>query len=93
MCRGLPAGAVPGRCLSGLYRCTVFPAARGNAPAAKLSAADSKGLWREALVSVSFPLLLIIAVLGSIIGGFASPTEASGVGAFAALVLGLVRGR
>ena len=52
-----------------------------------------EGLWREALVSVSFPLILIIAVLGSIIGGFASPTEASGVGAFAALLLGVIRGR
>lgn len=31
--------------------------------------------------------VLIIAVLGSIIGGIASPTEASGVGAFCALVL------
>jgi tripartite ATP-independent transporter DctM subunit len=31
--------------------------------------------------------ILIIAVLGSIIGGIASPTEASGVGAFCALVL------
>jgi tripartite ATP-independent transporter DctM subunit len=44
-------------------------------------------------VSVSFPLILIVAVLGSIIGGWASPTEASGVGAFAALALGLLRGR
>jgi tripartite ATP-independent transporter DctM subunit len=34
--------------------------------------------------------ILIIAVLGSIIGGIASPTEASGVGAFCALVLAAV---
>jgi tripartite ATP-independent transporter DctM subunit len=32
-------------------------------------------------------LFLIIAVLGSIIGGVASPTEASGVGAFGALIV------
>lgn len=38
------------------------------------------------------PLVLIIAVLGSIFGGFATPTEASGVGAFGALLLALVRG-
>ena len=38
------------------------------------------------------PLVLIIAVLGSIFGGFATPTEASGVGAFGALMLALVRG-
>ncbi|SDO43235.1 TRAP transporter, DctM subunit [Halomonas shengliensis] len=35
------------------------------------------------------PIVLIIAVLGSIIGGFATPTEASAVGAFGALVLAL----
>jgi len=33
------------------------------------------------------PLFLIIAVLGSIIGGVASPTEASGVGAFCAMLI------
>jgi len=38
------------------------------------------------------PLALIIAVLGSIFGGFATPTEASGVGAFGALLLALFRG-
>ena len=35
------------------------------------------------------PIVLIIAVLGSILGGFATPTEASAVGAFGALVLAL----
>lgn len=35
------------------------------------------------------PLVLIIAVLGSILGGFATPTEASAVGAFGALLLAL----
>lgn len=33
------------------------------------------------------PILLILAVLGSIFGGIATPTEASGVGAFGALLL------
>lgn len=33
------------------------------------------------------PLLLIVAVLGSILGGLATPTEAAGVGAMGALVL------
>ncbi|GAA5176731.1 MULTISPECIES: TRAP transporter large permease [Halomonadaceae] len=35
------------------------------------------------------PLVLIVTVLGSILGGFATPTEASAVGAFGALVLAL----
>ena len=39
------------------------------------------------------PLLLILAVLGSIMAGLATPTEAAGVGAMGALLLALVRGR
>jgi len=43
--------------------------------------------WSEILASVFPPLLLIVAVLGSILGGLATPTEAAGVGAFGALLL------
>jgi tripartite ATP-independent transporter DctM subunit len=39
------------------------------------------------------PLLLIFAVLGSIFFGVATPTEASGLGAFGATLLALVNGR
>ena len=38
------------------------------------------------------PLTLILAVLGSILGGLATPTEAAGVGGLGALLLALVRG-
>jgi TRAP-type mannitol/chloroaromatic compound transport system permease large subunit len=38
------------------------------------------------------PIFLIIMVLGSIFAGWATPTEAAGVGAFGALVLALVNG-
>ncbi len=37
------------------------------------------------------PLLLIFAVLGSILGGFATPTEAAGVGGMGALLMAIVR--
>ena len=37
------------------------------------------------------PLLLIFAVLGSILAGFATPTEAAGVGGMGALLLALLR--
>jgi tripartite ATP-independent transporter DctM subunit len=39
------------------------------------------------------PVLLIVAVLGSIFGGIATPTEASGVGAFGALLLAAFNGK
>ena len=41
------------------------------------------------LINLVPPLLLIIAVLGSIFGGIATPTEAAGVGAFFALILAI----
>jgi len=37
------------------------------------------------------PLLLIFAVLGSILGGYATPTEAAGVGGMGALLMALAR--
>lgn len=37
------------------------------------------------------PLILIFAVLGSILGGFATPTEASGVGAMGAMLIAMQR--
>jgi tripartite ATP-independent transporter DctM subunit len=39
------------------------------------------------------PLLLIIAVLGSILAGIATPTEAASVGAMGAMLLAVARGR
>jgi tripartite ATP-independent transporter DctM subunit len=45
------------------------------------------------LLAVVPPLLLIFAVLGSIFFGIATPTEASGVGAFGATLLALANGR
>lgn len=58
-----------------------------------LSSDERKGMWREAALSFALPLILIISVLGSILGGIATPTEAAGVGAFGALALGILRGR
>lgn len=49
--------------------------------------------WGTVLGSLIPPLLLIAVVLGSIIGGVATPTEAAGVGAMGALLLALVKGQ
>jgi tripartite ATP-independent transporter DctM subunit len=43
--------------------------------------------WRMILLSFLPPTFLIVLVLGSIFGGWATPTEAAGVGAFGALIL------
>jgi len=48
---------------------------------------SKKELWIEFFKSVAPPFLLIFAVLGSIIGGLAAPTEAASMGAIGALVI------
>jgi tripartite ATP-independent transporter DctM subunit len=48
-------------------------------------------LWRQVILVLMPPLLLIVAVLGSILGGLATPTEAASVGAVGAMLLAVVR--
>ncbi|MFC2991667.1 TRAP transporter large permease [Halomonas tibetensis] len=50
-------------------------------------------IWPLLLKGLLPPVLLIVAVLGSILGGFATPTEASAVGAFGAFMLALANRR
>ena len=53
---------------------------------------DSNKIY-TALKDLLPPVILIIAVLGSILGGFATPTEAAGVGAFGATLLAFFKGK
>ena len=54
-----------------------------------LSNSKSNSKWELVLSALIPPLLLMIAVLGSILFGFATPTEAAGVGAVGSLLLAL----
>jgi tripartite ATP-independent transporter DctM subunit len=54
---------------------------------------DRQALLLRALKVLVPPLLLIIAVLGSILGGLATPTEAASVGAIGAMLLALTQGQ
>ena len=47
----------------------------------------------DVLKTLAMPLLLIILVLGSIIAGIATPTEASAIGAMGALFIALINGK
>jgi tripartite ATP-independent transporter DctM subunit len=91
------AALVPGLILAGVYVVYIVISSalkpERAPPAPPLDPAERRGLWREATVSFALPLILVVTVLGSILGGIATPTEAAGVGAFAALLLGLARGR
>jgi tripartite ATP-independent transporter DctM subunit len=87
------AGAlIPGVILAGLYALYVLIIAQLRpdiAPALPLEARTIHGwaLFREALVAVVPSILLILAVLGSIFFGIATPTEAGSVGAIGACLL------
>ena len=90
-------GAVfPGMLLGGLYvvYITVLGVLSPNT-APKLEITDAfelKALW-ELAVAILPPAFLILAVLGSIFFGIATPTEAAGVGAAGALFLTFAKGK
>lgn len=52
---------------------------------------DDRISLRRILSALAPPLVLIFAVLGSILGGLATPTEAAGVGAMGAMLIALLR--
>jgi tripartite ATP-independent transporter DctM subunit len=58
-------------------------------PAEELS--QITNLWMRALKALLPPVLLIGLVLGSILGGFATPTEAASVGAVGSILLAMMR--
>ncbi len=61
-------------------------------PAPEQSSQREPGFYWRVLKSLFPPLALILAVLGSIIGGLATPTEAASIGATGAIILTLLRG-
>ena len=61
-------------------------------PADRLERISGK-LIIKVLVSIFPPVILILAVLGSIFFGVATPTEAAGVGAFGAMLLAWANGQ
>jgi len=82
-------GLFPGLVLAGLFilyigvRCYLNPALGPTLPP------EQRASWHLKLVSlraVILPVLLVVAVLGSIFFGMATPTEASAVGALCAII-------
>ena len=85
---------IPGLGLVGLYILYLIGVAIVS-PDAVPANPSSDGKDRVGIVQVLLalvpPLFLILAVLGSIMGGFATPTEAAGVGAVGALMLAVTK--
>lgn len=69
------------------------PEAAPSLPEEYLIEKRAKGYYKQLIISFILPLSLIIAVLGSIFAGIASPTEAAGVGALGAIILTLAQGK
>jgi len=86
------AGALfPGLVLVGLYLAYQILVALFDgkkAPAIPTAELGSRAeVWRAAMKTLPAPLLLIVAVLGSILAGVATPTEAASVGAIGAVLI------
>ncbi|HEX4880750.1 MAG TPA: TRAP transporter large permease subunit [Porticoccaceae bacterium] len=82
------AAVVPGLVLVLFYCLYLLIASRGTTGNA--AATLARPTTAEVLRSLMPPLALIGAVLGSILGGIATPTEAAGVGAIGACLLALL---
>jgi tripartite ATP-independent transporter DctM subunit len=90
------AGLMPGLMLAGIYmayiliRCRLNPALGPAAPVEEQFTAKEKFMSLRHLIS---PGILVTTVLGCIIGGVTSPSEASAVGAAGALLIAAMHGR
>lgn len=86
------AGAIiPGLVLVSFYMLYLLALAKFKPELVGQGEAAHGPWWRHVLGLLGGPLLLMLAVLGSILGGYATPTEAAAVGAVGALLLALVR--
>lgn len=101
---GLPVGTLftgailPGLLMSALYVIFIFLACLikpSLAPAIKgrLDADDEKLTLQMVISGFVPPAFLIVLVLGSIFAGWATPTEASGVGSLGAIILAIANKR
>lgn len=64
-----------------------------SVPALVMTDDERQGLPRRVLSALIPPLILIVAVLGSILGGFATPTESASVGGIGAMILAALNRR
>ena len=89
------AAFFPGLLLAVLYilyiliSCTIFPKMGPPLPKEERTHTWRQKMWM-AITSLLPPLLLIVVVLGSIVMGIATPTEASGMGCLGAFLLALI---
>src|SRR5687768_271096 len=93
------AAVIPGLLLAAIY-CVyivivgmVKPELVPPIPVAERDAVSRRQLWTRFFKVVVPPVLLVMAVLGSIIGGVAAPTEAASMGALGSILVTAFAGR
>ncbi len=90
---------IPGMILVALYMLYIFiianvkPEWAPPIPKEEIDAFSRKELWKRVFRALIPPLFLMLAVLGSIFAGIASPTEAASVGAVGATILTIIHGK
>ncbi len=93
------AAVIPGMLLAALYCIYIVvygmirPDAMPPIPLAERDTVSHRQLWVRFVKVVLPPLLLVMAVLGSIIGGVAAPTEAASMGAVGSILVTAFAGR
>src|SRR3546814_10370461 len=89
------AAMFPGLVLGGLYIAYLLGIAflaPHKAPAGVVDVDDTRPLWLALGSDLLAPVLLIMGVLGSIVAGIATPTEAAAIGAAGTMVLAAFAG-
>src|SRR5690606_18570738 len=93
------AAMIPGLMLAGIYIVAIIllamvrPDLAPPIDAAERAALSGRALAMKVVRVVLPPLGFVLAVLGSIIGGVAAPTEAASMGAIGALVIVILAGK
>ncbi len=93
------AAIIPGFALVAIYLLyiivysIIYPNKAPSMPQHLIDDFRKKGMTGRIVKAFLLPFLLILAVLGSIFAGIASPTEAAGVGALGAILLTILQGK
>jgi|SRR5690625_1021162 len=90
------AGVVPGLMLAGIYMLYILIRCRINPSLGPTGAEEREYTLAEKIAALRYliaPGVLVTAVLGCIIGGITSPSEAAAIGAGGALIIAAMRGK
>ncbi len=92
------AAVFPGFLLAGIYAVYILTVSAIKPELAPplpkdIGPKDRREFWKMILNGLVPPVALIVLVLGSIVAGWATPTEASGVGAAGATLMAAIKGR